>query len=196
MRLDVRGLDNIPQHGPAIFVSNHLGDADLILGFAVSPVSVYPISKIELHQIPVLSTILDGYGVIWVHRGQPDKRAVKVILQALSEGHFIAIAPEGRESLTGSLEEGTSGAAYLALKTQAPLIPVTFTGTENKRVFNNIRTFKRTDVTLTIGLPFRLEPTANRRQAIRMGTDKIMRVLANQLPPEYRGVYKADKEPL
>ena len=120
MRLDVRGLDNIPQHGPAIFVSNHLGDTDLILGFAVSPVSVYPISKIELHQIPVLSTILDGYGVIWVHRGQPDKRAVKVILQALSEGHFIAIAPEGRESLTGSLEEGTSGAAYLALKTQAP----------------------------------------------------------------------------
>jgi 1-acyl-sn-glycerol-3-phosphate acyltransferase len=183
------GLENIPAKGPALIVTNHLGDADLILGFAYSPVTVDPISKIELYRIPVLGRILDAYGVIWVHRGQPDRKALKVIFQAFSEGRFIAIAPEGRESVTGSLEEGTSGAAYLALKAKVPLIPVSFTGTENKRVFHNIKRFKRTAVTITIGEPFKLEAGSGLKDSVRSGTERIMHQIARQLPLEYRGVY-------
>jgi 1-acyl-sn-glycerol-3-phosphate acyltransferase len=88
------------------------------------------------------------------------------------------------------LEEGTDGAAYLALKTEAPVIPVTFTGTENVRVFNNMKRFKRTDVTLTIGKPFRLQRLDKLRPSIRKGTELIMQTLSQQLPLEYRGFYK------
>jgi 1-acyl-sn-glycerol-3-phosphate acyltransferase len=193
MEVKVEGLENIPESGPGVFVSNHLGDADMILGFAYTPVNVDPISKIELYRIPVLGLIMDAYGVIWVHRGQADKKALKVIFQTLSEGGFVAIAPEGRESLTGSLEEGTGGAAYIALKTDATLIPVTFTGTENKRVFTNIKQFKRTRATLNIGKPFKLQPASDRRESIKKGTDTIMMKLASQLPPHYRGVYQIDE---
>lgn len=193
LRPEVKGLENIPSSGHGLIVSNHLGDADLILGFAFSPVTVDPVSKIELVKLPVLGLILNLYGVIWVHRGQADKKALKVILQALSEGRYVAIAPEGRESLTGSLEEGTGGAAYIALKAGVPLIPVTFTGTENKRVFPNMKRFRRTDVTVTVGAPFRLESYADRRESIRRGTDAIMRKLASQLPPQYRGIYQSEE---
>jgi len=193
LRTEVKGLENIPTSGRGLIVSNHLGDADLILGFAFSPVTVDPVSKIELIKIPVLGSILNTYGVIWVHRGQADKKAVKVILQALSEGRYVAIAPEGRESLTGSLEEGTGGAAYIALKAGVPLIPVTFTGTENNRVYPNMKRFRRTDVTVTVGAPFMLEASADRRESIRRGTDTIMRKLASQLPPHYRGIYHSEE---
>jgi 1-acyl-sn-glycerol-3-phosphate acyltransferase len=189
-RIVVTGLENIPKTGPALLVSNHLGDADLIIGFAYAPPIVEPIAKIELIDIPLLGWILDYYGVIWVRRGQPDRKALRVVMQAMDEGRIVGIAPEGRESLTGSLEEGTGGAAYIALKTDVKIIPVTFTGTENKRVFENMKHFRRTDVSVTIGMPFRLEPCADIREGINAGTEKIMQILAQQLPNEYRGVYE------
>ena len=135
-RAEVVGLENIPPKGPALFVANHLGDADFILGLAYAPTIVEPFAKIELYDIPFLGKVLDAYGIIWVHRGQPDRRALRAVMEAMKKERMVAIAPEGRESLTGALEEGTGGAAYLALKTDAPIIPVTFTGTENKRVYS------------------------------------------------------------
>ena len=102
---------------------------------------------------------------------------------------MIGIAPEGRESLSGSLEEGTQGAAFLALKSGAPLLPVTFTGSENSRVFPNLRRLRRTEITCTVGRPFFLETGGDSRADLERGTAQIMETLAAQLPPEYRGVY-------
>ena len=191
-RSSVTGLENIPKSGPALLVSNHLGDADLILGIAYAPQIVEPFAKIELIDIPLLGWILDTYGVIWVCRGQPDRRAIRVVMEAMDQGRMVGIAPEGRESLTGALEEGTGGAAYIALKADLNIIPITFTGTENKRVFHNMKRFRRTDVSVTIGAPFSLDLLPDKRDGIRAGTEKIMRTLAQQLPPEYRGVYECE----
>jgi 1-acyl-sn-glycerol-3-phosphate acyltransferase len=190
---EVNGLEYLPKVGPALIVGNHLGDADVILGLAYATRSIDPVVKVELRSIPIVGWLLEIYGVIWIHRGQPDRRAIRAVLQGLAEGRVIAIAPEGRESLTGSLEEGTEGAAYIALKSEADLIPVTFTGTENKRIFQNIRRFKRTDVSLTIGKPFRIHSFLNQRQAIAQGTKTIMQVLASQLPMAYRGYYETER---
>ncbi len=190
LRVQVEGLDHLPRRGPLIIVSNHLGDADVLVGMTVTSIPVDIIVKSELYDYPILGKVLDAYGVIWIHRGQPDRRAVRVALESLRQGRIIGIAPEGRESLTGSLEEGTEGAAYLALKSKAPILPVTFTHTENKRILSNLKRFKRTPVTVTIGSSFYLDEHPNWRLGIEAGTLKIMRTLASQLPPEYQGVYR------
>jgi len=183
------GLERIPENGPLLVVSNHLGDADLIVGLASTSLSIDPVAKAELIDYRMVGKIMDAYGVIWVHRGQPDRRALRAAIDGIRQGRAVAIAPEGRESLTGSLEEGTGGAAYLAIKTKAPIMPVTITGTENWRIFGNIKRFKRTPVTLTIGPVFLLEPYTDLQEGVRAGTEKIMLTLARQLPPEYQGVY-------
>jgi 1-acyl-sn-glycerol-3-phosphate acyltransferase len=149
------------------------------------------IAKAELHKIPLLGWAMDAYGVIWVHRGQPDRRALRVALQALKEGRIVGIAPEGRESLTGALEAGTGGAAYIAVKASVPLLPITFTGTENKRVYRNMIRFRRTEITMRIGELFMLEDFGNWKEDVGRGTEKIMYTLAQQLPFEYRGPYQA-----
>jgi len=188
---DVRaaGLENAPLTGPGLIISNHLGDADALLAIVYSPAHLDWFVKAELLGFPVLGKLIDMYGVIWVHRGQPDRAALRAALQGLEQRRLIALAPEGRESLTGALEEGTHGAAYLALKKDVPLYPVTFTGTTNKEIFSNMKRFKRTKMSITFGASFNLQSAINRRAAIRMGTQKIMSRLALQLPPNLRGVY-------
>ena len=188
----VYGLENYPRQGPALVVTNHLGDPDPVLEIAFWPVMPEAMAKIELYNIPVLGWIMENLGVIWVHRGQADRHAIQAALQGLREGRIIGIAPEGRESLTGGLEEGTGGAAYLALKVEAPIVPVTLTGTETWRVYGNLKRLHRTPVTLTVGKPFRLTQYPDRHEAIRRGTRQIMEVLARQLPLEYRGIYRSD----
>jgi 1-acyl-sn-glycerol-3-phosphate acyltransferase len=186
----VSGRSNVPRQEAALVVSNHLGDADVLVGAAISPVPIEIIAKIELLDIPIVGRLLEAYGVIWIHRGNPDRRALRTTLEGLEEGRMVAIAPEGRESLSGALEEATGGAAYLALKACVPILPVTFTGTENWRVYENLKRLRRTDVTVTIGQPFKLEDHGNRRIAVRKGTQRIMKALAQQLPPKYQGVYR------
>ena len=183
------GFEHIPRQGPVLVVSNHLGDADLVVGMALSPVKVDALSKAELYDFPILGKAMDAYGVIWVHRGQPDRHALRAALDGLRQGRFIAIAPEGRESVTGALEQGTEGAAYLSLKAGVPVLPLTFTGTENVRIYGNLKRLRRTDVSMTAGAPFRLEELPDHKRAIELGTQQIMCALAAQLPPEYQGVY-------
>ncbi len=189
---EVNGLENFPEQGPALIVTNHLGDADVPLGLAFLPVAPDGLAKAELYDYPVLGKLLDAYGVIWVHRGRPDRRALRAALQGLAQGRFIALAPEGRQSVTGALEEGAGGAAYLAWKAQVPVLPITFVGTEDKNVYGSLKRFRKPKISLTIGKMFHLDPYPNRREAVRQGTHKIMRALARQLPPAYRGVYLFD----
>jgi 1-acyl-sn-glycerol-3-phosphate acyltransferase len=144
----------------------------------------------ELYDIPILGSLVQAYGVIWVHRGLPDRRAIQAALAGLREGRLVGVAPEGRESLTGGLEEGTGGAAYIALKAGVPIVPVTFIGTENYRIYSNLKRLRRTQVSMTVGPMFTLEQLPDKRESVRVGTRLIMERLAMQLPPEHQGVYQ------
>lgn len=189
-RIEVTGLERLRICDSALIVANHLGDADVVVGVAYTPMNVEIIAKSELYDFPILGWLMDAYGVIWVNRGRPDKKAVRAALQAFDQKRKVAIAPEARESLTGGLEKGTGGAAYLALKADVPIIPVTFTGTENRRIFGNLIRLRRSHITLTVGSPFQLKKSTSLKESIQAGTETIMKTLAQQLPPEYRGVYR------
>lgn len=188
-RPKVTGLENFPRSGPALVVINHLGDADGVLGIAFWPVYTDPYAKIELIDLPVLGWIIEKYGVIWVHRGLPDRRALSAGLEGLRKGRIISIAPEGRESLIEALEGGTEGAAFLAWKANVPIVPVAITGTENWRIYGNMKRLKRTDVTLSVGKPFYLPVERDRKKVLEKGTRRIMEELARLLPVKYRGIY-------
>ena len=185
----IRGLENYPRRGPALVVINHLGDPDAVLAMAALPDFPEVIGKIELRDILVLRLVMDMLGIIWVHRGQSDRRALSAALEAFRQGRRVIIAPEGRESVSGALEAGTEGAAFLALRGGVPVVPVTITGSEFRRIENNLKKLLRTPVTVTVGKPFVLPQQSRRQDALREGTRLIMERLARQLPPEYRGFY-------
>jgi 1-acyl-sn-glycerol-3-phosphate acyltransferase len=194
LKAEVRGLENLPESGPALLVTNHLGDADTPLLVTTLPVELDAIGKIEMYDFPVIGKLMHWYGVIWVHRGRADIRAMRAALQGLAEGRKIIIAPEGRYSLIQGLEQGTDGAAFLARKAGVKVVPIALTGTENRKVYSHLKRLRRAPVTLTIGEPYLLDHKGDghpgRSRAAQADTQQIMESLASLLPPEYQGVYR------
>ncbi|HZM24394.1 MAG TPA: lysophospholipid acyltransferase family protein [Anaerolineales bacterium] len=190
MRATIRGTENFPKRGPALIVINHLGDADAVLVGAAIPTTIDGMGKIELNDDWLVGPIFRAYGVIWVHRGRPDRRALRAALDGLAQGRMVVLAPEGRQSLIGGLEDGNEGAAFLAMKSGAPIVPIAMTGTENENIYGHLKKWKRSDVTLTVGKPFFLREQADRQEMLREGTRQIMESLASLLPESYRGNYK------
>ena len=186
----VEGLENFPRSGPALVVVNHLGDADGALLVGSVPASLDALGKVELYDLPILGKMMNWYGIIWLHRGRPDRRAMRAALDGLAEGRMLIIAPEGRYSLIGGLEEGEQGAAFLAYKADVPIVPVAVIGTENAHVYGHLKRLRRAPVTLRVGKAFRLSQQADRHEMMRAGTRQIMEALANLLPESYRGAYR------
>lgn len=191
-RVKVTGLENFPTKGPALIVFNHLGDADIVVGLAYLPsVQIQALAKIDLYvEYPPLGWLMDAYGVIWVHRGTADRRALSAAVQALNMGQFVGIAPEGRESLSGEMEEGTGGAAYLAIKSGVGILPVGVTGTSNTQVYGKIKNFSRPEIMMNVGELFHLVERDPTREAVQRGTQEIMKRIADLIPLEVRGVYQ------
>ena len=186
----VEGLEKFPRKGPALVVINHLGDADGPLLVGSVPASLDAMGKVELYDYPILGKMMDWYGIIWLHRGRADRRAMRAALRGLAEGRILVIAPEGRYSLIGGLEQGNQGAAYLAYKADVPIIPVVVIDTDNAHVYGHLKHLQRAPVTLRVGKAFRLTRQADRHETMRAGTRQIMDSLANLLPEAYRGVYR------
>ena len=190
LKATFHGLENLPTKGPALIVINHLGDADAVLLAAAIPVAIEGIGKIELNEHWLAGPALRAYGLIWIHQGRADRRAIRAALDGLKEGRIVALAPEGRQEVAGGLEEGTEGAAFLAMKSGAVIVPVAMTGTENENIYGNLKRWRRPRVTLSVGKPFLIREQADRQAMMRDGTRQIMESLASLLPDSYRGIYK------
>lgn len=198
LNVSSEGLDNFPQSGPLLVVINHLGDADTPAIISSFPVPPDALGKIELFNLPILGKLMDWYGVIWLHRGRADTRALRAALDGLAENRIIIIAPEGRYSVTGALEVGAGGAAFLAYKSGAMILPIAVTGTENENVYGHIKKLRRAQVHVKVGKMFKLADqtssaamsgSKNRQAAVDLGTHQIMQALADLLPEKYQGEY-------
>ena len=129
----VEGSEHIPSEGPFILVGNHSSNLDpLILGWAVGNRSgrmIHFMAKAEMLRWPVLGWLATQSAVFFVRRGEGDRSAQRFALEALAAGRPIALHPEGTRSRDGHLKAGKSGAAFLAMRSGAPLLPAGIAGT-------------------------------------------------------------------
>lgn len=190
-RLHVEGLENLPPHGPLILVTNHLHFLDAPVVFAVMPLRSYVLAAEKWETRPIMSWLFKAVDAVFVHRGEADIDALRKVEALLKRGSVVGIAPEGTRSKTGGLQQGKGGAALVASRTGATLIPVVVYGQE--KVFTELRRLRRADMYLVIGEPFQVAPPAatNRSRQLDEMTLDIMLRIARLLPPEYRGVYRS-----
>ena len=194
LNLEVVGLENVPLEGPLILMINHTHLIDPAMAGGVMPREVVAMSKIETFRDPILGIIVRLYGAFPVRRGEVDLQATRRALEVLRNGEVLLMAPEGTRSKECRLQPGHDGMTFIALRANAPILPMAITGT--KDFGSNLKRLRRTDVKIVIGKRFRFRPsgTTNERKKVRRDvlhqmTEEAMYQLAAILPPEYRGVY-------
>ena len=188
----IEGVEHVPRNGPFVLVSNHCSNLDPpILGWATGHQVgrvVHFMAKIEMSRWPIVGWLASQSGVYFVRRGEGDRAAQRFSLEALAAGRPLAMFVEGTRSRDGHLQAGKPGAALLAMRSGAPLIPVGIAGTH--RIFpGRSRWPHPTRVTVRIGAPFTLphEPEGRLdRVALSEGTDRILDEIEALLPSDQR----------
>jgi 1-acyl-sn-glycerol-3-phosphate acyltransferase len=195
--LEVVGLEHVPAEGPYLFISNHLHWLDApIMGVALPHrATVFVGEKWERHWI--LGRFFRSLDAVFVNRGEVDRKALRQALAVLEGGGVVGLAPEGTRSKTGAMQQGRSGAAYMACRAGVKLLPAIVTGQE--QVFPSLRRLRRARVRVGFGPTFEPPAIEGRVSAAQVHafTEEIMYRLAAMLPPEYRGVNQdvAEKRP-
>ena len=118
------GVDRVPVSDGAIVAANHLNAIDHPLLGVVCPRPVYFISKAELLEVPVLGEFLGFAGVFPVHRGKPDREALRRCRDLARDGNLVGIHVEGTRQRAGHPGEARKGAALIALQEGVPIVPL------------------------------------------------------------------------
>jgi 1-acyl-sn-glycerol-3-phosphate acyltransferase len=148
--LRVHGRDNVPAFGPAVLASNHDSLLDIPFLVRASPRPVWFMAKVELFRNRLGSSLLHALGSFPVRRGGRDLRAVRAGLQVLRLGRVLGMYPEGTRAR--HLQAFLPGAAWVALATGAPLVPVAISGTADAMPRGSVLP-RRTHVTVRFGEP-------------------------------------------
>jgi len=188
---------SLPRGGPLILAANHLSNLDgVVIGGWLTPAlgrRIHWLAKKEMLGWPIAGRLLAMSSFHAVDRGRGDVEAFRTAQRILEAGNVLFVFPEGTRSRTGALGRAQEGLAALALRTDAPIVPLAIWGTE--RVWPRGRLPRPGGhVVLRIGAPFRLSELglrgmADRRAAKTAATEAIMARIARLLPEAYRGVY-------
>ena len=183
------GEENIPATGPAILMINHIAFIDPIVVINVAKRDIVPMAKIEVYDYPVIGIVPHLWGVIPVRREEFDRRAIQQSLEVLRAGELVLVAPEGTRG--PALKQGKEGIAYLASRSNAPIVPVAIDGTIGFPALRFTKAWRGPGAVVRFGHPFRFRPEYMHagRDQLRQMTDEAMYILSALLPPYRRGVY-------
>jgi 1-acyl-sn-glycerol-3-phosphate acyltransferase len=131
-RLDRRGIDNIPEEGPALLICNHVAFADPIVISAACPRPIRFIMESSIFKIPVLSAVFRGMKAIPVAPAKEDpevyERAFQIVAAELRDGNLVCIYPEGRLTTDGEIGEFRAGMMRILKETPVPVVPMAVSG--------------------------------------------------------------------
>jgi 1-acyl-sn-glycerol-3-phosphate acyltransferase len=188
-RWQVLGKENIPAKGPLLVVANHINLADpSIVGVCIGRNAAF-LAKEELFRPRLAGYIMRRFSTFPVRRHGMNKESLRKAERFLAQGMALVIFPEGRRSQGARLESAYPGAALIAARSGAPVLPIGIYGTENIRGIAWL--LRRPKVTVNIGAPF--YPVSGKGKVSRAQLDelthRILGRIAGLLPIKYRGNY-------
>ncbi len=163
-RLDRRGIENIPDEGPALLICNHVGFADALVISAAVPRPIRFIMEAGIFKIPVLRRIFRGMKAIPVAPAKEDpevyERAFQIVAAELRDGNLVCIFPEGHLTPDGEIGEFRAGMMRILKETPVPVVPMALSGLWDSMFSRKYKqVWKRRPrrfwpkITLTVGKP-------------------------------------------
>ncbi len=181
-RLEVKGIENVAKAGDnAIIALNHVSFLDPPLAMAVLPKRPVFAIDVAMSKHWWIQPFLKFVHTMALDPLKP--MAMRAIINAVREGDMLVIFPEGRITVTGSLMKVYDGAALIADKSDAMIVPARIDGAETT-IFSRLnstqvrrRLFPKITVTILEPLKLKIDPELKgrkRRQAAGSALYQIM----------------------
>lgn len=168
-RVKIVGKDNLPKTGSFILCGNHIHALDAPVIVVTAKRKIRFMAKEEIYKNKIVAYLAKVFEIIPVKRGTADMNAIKASIRTLKDGDVLGIFPEGTRNGMAKKEAIKGGAAYIAIKTKTPVIPVGIQGT-----------FKPfTKVTIKYGKPidfsqYTLKKGEEEKETLEIVSEKIM----------------------
>ncbi len=153
-RLIIRGAENLHKHPAAVYASNHTSYMDTPVIFSALPFQFRILAKKELWSLPFIGWYLNRSGQIPIDTASTRATfaSLSAGVKALRCGMPLFVFPEGSRTPNGDLKPFLSGAAFLAIRAQVPLVPIALSGVYDLLPIHTHH-FYPGDLILTAGTP-------------------------------------------
>ena len=192
-KVELYGMENIPDHNRYVIVFNHVSMVEIPLIAAFWPSDIEIIGADVVWERPGVHIIAKLWSAVRVHRTEFDREVFNQISKVFEADRTLMISPEGTRSHTPGLARGKPGVAYIIDTAGVEIVPVGVVGNTMEFLSQGLKG-KRPTIQMYVGEPFRLPPLegkgAERRALRQYYTDYIMAKVAALLPESYRGVYQ------
>jgi 1-acyl-sn-glycerol-3-phosphate acyltransferase len=173
-RLTVLGTENLQRHPVAVYASNHTSYMDTPVIFGTLPFQFRILAKKELWRVPFIGWHLNRSGQIPIDtvNTHATLSSLGAGVKALRAGMPLFVFPEGGRTPTGELQTFLSGAAFLSIRAQVPLVPIALSGVYDLLPIHT-RHFFPCELTLTVG-----EPISTKGMSLRQADELTARLRA------------------
>lgn len=174
------GIENLIEP-PYILAINHIEHPDAFCVASTIPHEIIALGAKKI-QNTLIGRLFSFGAPIWIEQDSSDRQALKQALKVLNLGSPLALSPEGHRSKKPGLLKAKDGVAFLAIRSNTPVIPASIYGTEN------ILKKPRPRVRMIIGKPLNLSDLGYKKE-LSYYTECIMCAIASMLPEKYHGFY-------
>jgi 1-acyl-sn-glycerol-3-phosphate acyltransferase len=183
-RVEVDGAGTVPDTGPVILAPVHRSFMDFFVVSEVTKRKIFYMTKEEMWKSPLLGSFLDAVGAFPVHRDGADRLALERAQDVLERGDVLILFPEGTRRAGPVVEDLHEGAAFLAARTGAAIVPIGIGGTA-EAMPKGSKFVRPVKVHLVVGPPI---PAPERSARGRVPRTQV-HALTEQLAAELQTLY-------
>ena len=167
-RLDVTGVENIPENGAYLLCANHIHAFDPVMVAVFSKRQPRFMAKKELFEKALARAFFRGLGAFPIDRAGTDLQAFRHSMDILKSGHGLLIFSQGTRM--EGFDNAKSGVAVFALKSGAPIIPIGIKG--SYRFMSKIR--------IIIGKPISMNKYSGQKVKAEL-VDEVMGIVVSRI---------------
>jgi len=188
-RARVIGRERLPETGGFVLAPSHRSMMDIPFAAVVTHRRIRFMGKAGLFKVPVLGTLFTWLGGFPVARDGTDRKAVRDSVAMLEAGEVLCVFPEGTRQNGEKIQPLQPGAAYLSLRSGAPIVPIAIAGSEEILRDHKAPIPRFARVVIVVGEPL-VPETRTSGVVAREKVDALTATLADSLQSLYDQAYE------
>jgi 1-acyl-sn-glycerol-3-phosphate acyltransferase len=189
-RVEIRGREKIPRSGAYVIAPVHRSNIDTLLAGCLTRRRIRFMGKDSLWKYKWSGSLFSSLGAFPVHRGTPDREALRTCEAAVRAGEPAVLFPEGTRQAGPTVQPLFEGAAFVAARAGVPIVPVGIGGSEwaMPKGSKRIRPVK---VVMVVGDPMPAPPRSSGSRVSRRAVSDLTNELHERLQVLYDESLKA-----